>query len=184
MLHPLLTKKSSSISVSETSHAMSYSERSHSALNRGSPQGMKSRSIPISNGHFRRTESEMQLCLDEHIADQRDFAFFSRLVDGIQQSQAHGTNLYLQMQNQSCLKHIHQTRSDSRSEFTSTTASLSVIPPFEESSIGLSIDDSQDHAGANAGFFSLDESENTIPGTLDHAEYNAISDGMVFDLDL
>jgi hypothetical protein len=69
----------------------------------------KSQSIPICK-NLHRTLSEVQLCADEQLAEQRDYAFFSRIVNGISKSQTSGTNQYLQMENQVCLAHIIQTR--------------------------------------------------------------------------
>jgi hypothetical protein len=69
----------------------------------------KSERIPICK-NLHRTASELQLCEDEQLAEQRDYAFFSRLVNGISKSQTSGTNQYLQTENQVCLAHIIQTR--------------------------------------------------------------------------
>ena len=69
----------------------------------------RSQSIPICK-NLNRTASELQLCVDEQLAEQRDYAFFSRLVNGIGKCQNTGTSPYLQMENQVCLAHIIQTR--------------------------------------------------------------------------
>jgi predicted ATPase len=72
---------------------------------------LKSQSIPISKAML-RTASEVQLCEDEQLADQRDYVFYSRLVNGISHSQRISQNNYLRMENQICLAHIMQTRQD------------------------------------------------------------------------
>jgi hypothetical protein len=75
---------------------------------------MKSQSIPISNSHV-RTASEIQLRIDEEIAEHRDFMFYSRLKKGTSQTeQEESQNKYLRMENQVCLTHITQTRGDSQ----------------------------------------------------------------------
>ena len=50
-----------------------------------------SSSVPIPECMFRRTPSELQLTVDEQVADQRDFAFFARLVSGISERRASST---------------------------------------------------------------------------------------------
>jgi hypothetical protein len=72
---------------------------------------LTSQSIPISKAML-RTASEVQLCVDEQLAEQRDYVFYSRLVNGISQSQRISQNNYLRMENQMCLAHIMQTRQD------------------------------------------------------------------------
>lgn len=72
-------------------------------------QSPKSQNIPISKPVL-RTASEAQLCLDEQIADQRDYVFYSRLVKGISRTQTKSHDMCLRMENHRCLAHITQTR--------------------------------------------------------------------------
>lgn len=109
------SSRSSSISVNQFREA---SNDSFSCIHpqapetaSGSPQ-MRSRSIPISSSHLHRTASEIQLCLDEKIAEYRDNLFYSRVVNGIRQSQLMSKDQSLQTQNQHCLLHIMQARKD------------------------------------------------------------------------
>ena len=52
----------------------------------------------------------MQLCMDEAIAEQRDYLFYSRLVKGISTTQSLSKDQSLRMENQMCLSHIFETR--------------------------------------------------------------------------
>ncbi len=74
---------------------------------------MRSQSIPISKNL--PTAYEVQLCVDEQIAEQRDYVLYSRLVQGISQTQDQSHDKRLQMENQMCLSHIMQTRQDGQS---------------------------------------------------------------------
>ena len=73
---------------------------------------MKSASIPIQN-QMKRTESELKLCVDEEMADIRDYLFFARLVNGIARHQA-TESTWLQREKDECLEHILMTRSGCR----------------------------------------------------------------------
>jgi len=77
-----------------------------------------SRSVPIPECMF-RTPSELQLTVDEQVADQRDFAFFARLVSGISErrgsSSTSTTNAACAKETDRCLTHIIQTRQHNQS---------------------------------------------------------------------
>ena len=93
---------------------MENSFRAHTPSDSGTISSqMRSQRIPISSTHLNPSASELQLCLDEEIAEQRDHLFYSRVVRGIQQSQLAGKDYDLQMQNQLCLAHIMQAHGDS-----------------------------------------------------------------------
>jgi len=68
-----------------------------------------SSSVPIPERMFRRTPSELQLTVDEQVADQRDFAFFARLVSGISERRASSSTTSA-TETDRCLTHIIQTR--------------------------------------------------------------------------
>lgn len=70
----------------------------------------RSRSIPISN-YIHRTDSELQLCEDEAIADYHDYCFYSRIIGGISRQQMKiKSDLELRYQNDETLANIIRTR--------------------------------------------------------------------------
>lgn len=134
MIHEV--PRSSSISVHRPKESTSYSESSN-LVSTTSPQ-IRSQSIPISSSHFHRTASEIQLCLDEQIAEIRDHLFFSRVVNGIEQSKLCGKNRYLQMQNEMCLAHVMQTRTETAPSQKRMT--FLSVPENDDWSVGLPVD--------------------------------------------
>jgi hypothetical protein len=56
--------------------------------------GKRSRSIPLPASHVSRTQSEIQLCLDQAAAEQRDAVMFYRLVRGIRERQRKQQTMY------------------------------------------------------------------------------------------
>jgi hypothetical protein len=84
---------------------------SHSLLQSSTPSTIISQSIPISQG-LCKTASEVQLCQDEQVAEQRDYAFYSRVVSGICQSQGASESWHYRKENQMCLSHIIETRNN------------------------------------------------------------------------
>ena len=106
------TVVSSPVNTYDALVSNSYDQRyrSHSPLQSPTPS-IKSQSIPISEGLY-RTASEIQLCQDEEVADQRDYAFYSRVVSGISQSQCQSKSWHLKRENHMCLLHIMQTRNN------------------------------------------------------------------------
>lgn len=77
-------------------------------------------SVPIPNAMF-RSPSELQLTVDEQVADERDYNFFSRLVSGISERSFHATPAtaapttascchHYNTETDRCLTHIIQTR--------------------------------------------------------------------------
>lgn len=70
---------------------------------------MMSKSIPIP-GTITKTNSEVQLCEDERVADYRDYVVFSRIVDHITRQQFASRNLQCRYENDDCLLHIIRTR--------------------------------------------------------------------------
>lgn len=67
----------------------------------------RSASIPIT---MRRTMSQHEMTEEEAEADYRDFLFYSRVVNGITDSQKHYQNGMLKTVNQECLNNIVKTR--------------------------------------------------------------------------
>lgn len=74
-----------------------------------------SSSVPIPDALY-RSPSELQLSVDEQMADERDFVFYARLVSGIQErnraANHQGINqaLHYNQETERCLTHIMQTR--------------------------------------------------------------------------
>lgn len=54
----------------------------------GQSASRRSSSIPLPSSHVHRTQSEVQLSLDQEVAEQRDVSMFYRLVNGIRDRQA------------------------------------------------------------------------------------------------
>ena len=73
----------------------------------------KSASIPIT---MRRAMSQHQMTEEEAEADYRDFLFYSRVVNGISDSQKHYQNGMLKTVNQECLNNIVKTRYNAEAE--------------------------------------------------------------------
>lgn len=75
------------------------------------PQRLKkSPSIPIQN-HMKRTGSELKLRMDEEMADNWDYLFYARVVDGIAHRQRGATeSRWLRQETDECLAHIIWTR--------------------------------------------------------------------------
>lgn len=69
----------------------------------------RSKRIPIPKNLF-RSASELQLCLDEQVANERDYIFYERLVEGIRHTQRNSRDIGLCFDNQRCLAHIMETR--------------------------------------------------------------------------
>ncbi|KAL3938011.1 MAG: hypothetical protein SGBAC_006990 [Bacillariaceae sp.] len=72
---------------------------------------MKSSSIPISD-RLKKTASEIQLFKDEATAERLDYEFYSRVVTGISQTQGESKSWQCRKENQMCLLHIMQTRTN------------------------------------------------------------------------
>mmetsp|Transcript_26341 Transcript_26341/g.57717 ORF Transcript_26341/g.57717 Transcript_26341/m.57717 type:complete len:216 (+) Transcript_26341:167-814(+) len=76
-----------------------------------------SSSVPIPDALF-RSPSEVQLSLDEQMADERDFIFYARLISGIRErtnghdynDQQYQQHQHYNEETERCLTHIMQTR--------------------------------------------------------------------------
>jgi hypothetical protein len=104
---------------------MSRSSSSNSPTTR-SQGSMKSPSIPIGKT-ISKTPSEVQLCIDEAIADQRDYMFYCRLVKGISLTQEMALDRTLRYENQACLAHVVRTRHQDPNTTTTTGSEKSII---------------------------------------------------------
>jgi hypothetical protein len=69
----------------------------------------RSSSIPLPSTHVARTQSELQLYLDEEVAEQRDTNMFYRLVNGIRERQSSPTR-DVDATSERCIAGIYQTR--------------------------------------------------------------------------
>jgi hypothetical protein len=149
----------------------------------------RSQNIPIHpEGPVKRSFSEIQLCADQQIAEQRDYLFFSRVIHGIQQSMVEGQPYgKLQVENNLCLRHVFETRLDNETvvfngspPITTEVVPIGLVMP-EEPNVGLPLDEEEDHP--------------TTMSSLPHLIYRITSDalsltqhaddcGMIFELDL
>lgn len=71
----------------------------------------RSESIPIDANKLKRTPSEVQLFEEEAIADYRDYAMFTRIVDGITKTQLQTRDCRWRHANDVSLQHVFKTRS-------------------------------------------------------------------------
>jgi hypothetical protein len=85
-----------SVGSSPVSHSdETESGNDHSIL--GTSMGTtRSASIPLPPSHVPRTQSEVQLSIDQEVAEQRDARMFDRLVNGIRERQQHQYHQYQQ----------------------------------------------------------------------------------------
>eukprot|EP00535_Pseudo-nitzschia_heimii_P001019 CAMPEP_0197187332 /NCGR_PEP_ID=MMETSP1423-20130617/15714_1 /TAXON_ID=476441 /ORGANISM="Pseudo-nitzschia heimii, Strain UNC1101" /LENGTH=207 /DNA_ID=CAMNT_0042638887 /DNA_START=224 /DNA_END=847 /DNA_ORIENTATION=- len=96
----------------------SSTKTSNGTEQRSAMKKMKRRatsSVPIPDAMF-RSPSELQLSVDEQVADERDFVFYARLISGIRErTRAANPRLcdqhnYYNEETERCLTHIMQTR--------------------------------------------------------------------------
>ena len=103
-------------SVLSTSSASSSAGSTSSVRSRSIPiHGSSSQSYPLS----RRTPSEEQLCLDEALADTRDYRFCCRVVNGISRTierNESSSSPHWRDVNQACLDHIINTRNNTNKD--------------------------------------------------------------------
>ena len=103
-------------SVLSTSSASSSAGSTSSVRSRSIPiHGSSSQSYPLS----RRTPSEEQLCLDEALADTRDYRFCCRVVNGISKAierNESSSSPHWRDVNQACLDHIINTRNNTNKD--------------------------------------------------------------------
>jgi hypothetical protein len=88
-----------------------------------SRESSRSSSIPLPSTHVSRTQSELQLCLDEEIAEQRDTLMFYRLVNGIRERQSSPTQ-DLDETSERSIAGIYHTRLASHVEVCEQNSSL------------------------------------------------------------
>jgi hypothetical protein len=84
----------------------------------------RSQSIPIGS-RLTRTPSETKLQEEETIADYRDFAMFSRIVQGIHKTQQETKDCRWRYANDLTLQHIYKARNESD---TATIATWGLVP--------------------------------------------------------
>lgn len=145
---------------------------------------LRSKNIPItSKDHLHRTASELQLRADEQIAEQRDYIFFSRVVNGIHQSMVEGQPKgKLQAEGQLCLRRVLDARQMPTGFTICSTALLTPTSPAMsgyESDIGLPLedDDSLIYAPLLADLHAIASEAMAI-------SHHADDPGMIFELDL
>lgn len=70
----------------------------------------KTRSIPIVQGNDPYSQTEAELHHYALLADYKDYAFYSRLVEGMRRRQGATKDVALRYENQALIDHIVQTR--------------------------------------------------------------------------
>jgi len=99
-------KQRQSRSVMFSSSTKSNNASSHE---RSTKKRRASSSVPIPDAMF-RSPSELQLSVDEQVAEERDFVFYARLVSGIRERTHCDHHQYYNEETERCLTHIMQTR--------------------------------------------------------------------------
>jgi hypothetical protein len=77
---------------------------------------IRSPSIPIASGRPSRTLSEILLDEEEVMADVRDFAMFTRIVDGITKAQQGTRDCRWRHENDVSLQHVYKARNEDRKD--------------------------------------------------------------------
>lgn len=115
--------------------------------------GMKKRrassAVPIPHAMF-RSPSELQLSVDEKVADERDFVFYARIMCGIRErTQTANQHVQYNEETERCLTHIMQTRHQQE---------------FQQEDDGVPI--LQDEAGGDSGGYYLDDLDSSTASSL------------------
>jgi hypothetical protein len=97
------------VDESNTSSPLSPAMPITSKRKSSSSDSSRSSSIPLPSTHVARTQSELQLYLDEEVAEQRDLNMFYRLVNGIRERQSSPTR-YLDATSERSIAGIYHTR--------------------------------------------------------------------------
>ena len=141
-----------------------YTSSQHYPIPSGSPSS-QSQSIPIVN-QLLKTHSELQLCTDEALAEQKDDMFVSRVLKGINESQGYIHSPNFRLQNQSLVSHIMHTRRQDvkrqpqyEEDFDEDdwTPGLSSIEPYSSRATFL-----HEVTGSALAFAELDEDDECI----------------------
>jgi len=114
---------------------------SSTKVNDASPRrsmGMKKRrassAVPIPHAMF-RSPSELQLSVDEKVADERDFVFYARLMCGIRErTQTSNQHVQYNEETERCLTHIMQTRH--KQEFQQDDDGVPILRDEDEGETG------------------------------------------------
>jgi hypothetical protein len=62
------------------------------------------------------TAEEQEIHYEEQMAEHRDYVFYSRVVNGIRQTQRRSKNYGLCLENEQCLSHVIETRAGDASD--------------------------------------------------------------------
>jgi hypothetical protein len=125
--HNFFMEKSHACSV-DPSPVVSHSDETeggcndHSSILGTSMGTTRSASIPLPSSHVPRTQSEVQLSIDEEAAEQRDARMFDRLVNGIR---------VRQQQQQSSIMHSNRHWDNSLEQSLSRIAQARLAPLSE-----------------------------------------------------
>jgi hypothetical protein len=153
-------------------------------------QSSRSSSIPLPSTHVSRTQSELQLCLDEEVAEQRDTLMFYRLVNGIRERQSSPTQDCDETSERS-IAGIYHTRLASHVEVCEQNSSLDPddTPKWSPLRSGIrQVSDGSSHDEWSIGGFDSCQHEqpnaNAMTHIALHCEEDDEDDEGVFSLDL
>jgi hypothetical protein len=154
---------------------------------RSSSVGNRSSSIPLPSTHVARTQSELQLHLDEEAAEQRDTNMFYRLVNGIRERQSSPTRDMDAFSSEGSIAGIYRTRLASHVEVSEQNYSFDPTEtpkwPMLNSTRQVSDGSTNDEWSISGFDSSQHEQPNAIAITL-HSEEDDEDDEGVFSLDL
>ena len=156
----------------------------------------RSSSIPLPSSHVHRTQSELQLRLDQEAAELREMNMFHRLVNGTRDRHSHHSSPDDPSSNEYIQSMVHARATNNNN--TSATAQqhnnnnnsfegmgfprLPVpVPPIIQVPPEISLTGGGDGAWSIGGFLPADDDE---PGSQQQEEEADDDDGMLFSLDL
>jgi hypothetical protein len=177
------------VDESNTSSPLSPAMPITSKRKSSSSDSSRSSSIPLPSTHVARTQSELQLYLDEEVAEQRDLNMFYRLVNGIRERQSSPTR-YLDATSERSIAGIYHTRLASHVEGCEQTCSLDpdATPKWSSLHSTRQVSEGSPHdEWSISGFDSSQHDQpnaNAINNIALHCEEDDEDDEGVFSLDL
>jgi hypothetical protein len=151
-----------------------------------SKESSRSSSIPLPSTHVARTQSELQLYLDEEVAEQRDTNMFYRLVNGIRQRQSSPTR-DLDATLERSIAGIYHTRLASHVEVCERNCSLDPVdtPNWRSLNAPRQVSErSTSDEWSISGFYSSQHEQPNAVGITNIALHDEEDDEGVFSLDM
>jgi hypothetical protein len=153
-----------------------------------SPVGSsRSSSIPLPSTHVTRTQSELQLHLDEEVAEQRDTNMFYRLVNGIRERQSSPTRDMDAVSSEMSIAGIYHTRLASHVEVSEHNCSFDLTETPEWKMLNSTRQVSDGSTNDEWSISGFDSSQHEQPNAIAialHGEEDDEGDEGVFCLDL